>query len=212
VGAPSGRARAALACLLTAALALLAPPAPAGPPASASHGPVVLHIGDSFAAAGFAQALRPRFEALGLRYVVASKTSGFISTLPSALGLRSLLASYRPVLVLVTLGANDMTAFDPAGRGAAVRSLVASFGEVPCLWTLPPPWATASDKARALLPVIEREAAPCRTFDATPFADQIRRASDGVHPTAEGGAYWAAIFWAWLGVADPEAPPAGASP
>jgi lysophospholipase L1-like esterase len=166
-----------------------------------------LHVGDSFVYAGLAQALRPRFEAHGLRYFTASKTSAFVGTLPAAIGLRSLLASYRPALVLITLGANDMTAFDPESRAGAVRALVAAVGDVPCLWTLPPPW---NDKGLAALRVIEREAGPCRTFDASPIAERIRRGPDGIHPNAEGGALWAEAFWAWLGVADPQPAPAEA--
>ncbi len=214
--ASPARWRAALAATrglpaLAAALALLAPASPAAAPHPPSHGPIVLHVGDSFVASGLAQALRPRFEALGLRYFTASKTSAFIPTLPADVQLRKLVTSYRPVLVLITLGANDMTAFDPEGRASAVRSLVASLGPVPCLWTLPPPW-NDDGRAHALLRMIEREASPCRTFDATPFARQIRRTSDGIHPSHEGGAYWAEVLWAWLGVAPPETPPEGAPP
>ena len=190
------------AAALAAALALVASVAPAAPPRPAPRGPVVLHVGDSFVYAGLAQALRPRFEAFGLRYLTVSKTSAFIPTLPAAIGLRSLVASYRPALVLVTLGANDMTAFDPESRAGAVRSLVPSLGDTPSLWTLPPPW---NEKGRVVLRVIEREAPPCRTFDPTPVADRIRRGPDGIHPSPEGGAFWAEMFWAWLGVADPDA-------
>ncbi|HEU4533782.1 MAG TPA: SGNH/GDSL hydrolase family protein [Polyangiaceae bacterium] len=203
--AAAARGRLAPAALVAAALALLAPASPAAP-RPAPSGPIVLHVGDSFVASGLAQALRPRFEALGLRYFTAAKTSAFIPTLPADVRLRTLVANYRPVLVLITLGANDITAFDPEGRAAAVRSLVALLGPIPCLWTLPPPWKD-DERSRTLLRVIEREAAPCRTFDATPFAHQIRRTSDGIHPSAEGGAYWAEVLWAWLGVADPDPAP-----
>ena len=71
------------------------PPPPAAPP-PIPKGTVVLHIGDSFALAGFAQALKARMKALGVRYEVRAETSSFTTSFRRAVGITP--SDYRRAL------------------------------------------------------------------------------------------------------------------
>lgn len=157
---------------------------------------MVLHIGDSFTAAGFAQALRPKIEGGGRIYKVLYKTSAYTTTLPRELGLLEVIPQYKPALTIITLGANEIPLADANQRRGAVRRLAeqaSKFG--PCVWTLPPVWR---DDGNEILTVIREEAAPCKVFDVGALAREIPRQKDKIHPTAEGGAMWADAFWRWL--------------
>jgi len=179
---------------------LAAFPRPAQSADNIAPRPTVLHVGDSFVRAGLAQALKPRFEAFGVKYVSIAQTSAYIPTLFRDINFSKLRHVYHPALVIVTLGANEIAISDPEQRVGAIRRLVKSIGDVPCIWTLPPRW---NHQGGALLRVIEREAIPCRVFDPSSFAAQVDRARDGIHPSASGGAYWAKMLWSWLGAVEP---------
>src|SRR5262249_5473361 len=146
----------------------------------------VLHIGDSFALAGFAQALRPRMKALGVRYEVKSEQASYTTTWASKMEL--LVANFQPDLVIITLGANEVSNTDPPAHAYAVRRIVKGIAGRPCVWVAPPLWR----KDTGILDVIRENSAPCRFFDTdaivtTPIAKQ----RDKIHPNAEGGATWA---------------------
>jgi lysophospholipase L1-like esterase len=190
------RALAALA-LAAASLALFAAvpvPARADAPADCSGGTVV-HFGDSFVDAGLRQALGPRFAAEHTRYIVASKTSSWLSSWAGSVKLNELYWGWRPSLFIVTLGANELRA-DPAPRAALVRQIVREMHGTPCVWISIPLWPGMPPD---LNDMIRRESAPCRFFDSTVVESKIpRQAFDGAHPTMEGGAIWADAFWRWL--------------
>lgn len=167
--------------------------------------PVVLHVGDSFVASGFAQALRPRFEALGAKYVTQSVTSAYTTTLPRQVKLDSMMTVHKPVLAIVTIGANEMAMPIPEQHAHAVRNISKLIGTTSCVWALPPRW---TDKETGFRDVMKRESSPCRVHDPEAIAAQIERGPDKIHPTPKGGAAWAEHFWGWLneGVAAGEAP------
>src|SRR5262249_24881388 len=116
--------------------------APSEPPQSAPlpipPNTAVLHIGDSFALAGFAQALRPPMKALGVRFEVKSEQASY--TTPWAGKMELLVANFRPDLVIITLGANEVANTDPPAHAYAVRRIVKSIGGRPCVWVAPPLW------------------------------------------------------------------------
>ena len=187
-------------------VAKAAPTPPPIPPNTA-----VLHIGDSFVLAGFAQALKPRMKELGVRYQVKSEQSSY--TVTWAAKLERLVADTQPDLVIITLGANEVTNTDPPAHAPAVRRIVKIIGQRPCVWVSPPLWR----KDTGIIDVIRENTAPCRYFDSDALVPQpIPRQSDKIHPSRAGGAIWAAAVWAWLekeraasGVADPaRTPPA----
>ena len=165
--------------------------------------PVILHVGDSFTATGFAQTLRPKVEGLGKTYKVAYKTSAYTTTLPKDIGLADLITQYQPTLTIITLGANEIPLHDANLRRSAIKRIVAEvtrFGT--CVWTLPPTWR---EDGNEILDVIRAEAAPCKIYDPAAIAKTIPRKKDKIHPTPEGGAMWAEAFWKWLGENEPKA-------
>jgi lysophospholipase L1-like esterase len=170
-------------------------PADAGPaPPPIPKGTAVLHVGDSFALAGFAQALRPHMKALGVRYEVRSEQSSFTTTWSAKMD--RLVADTQPDLVIITLGANEVQNVDPAAHAPAVRRIVASIGDRPCVWISAPSWR----KDTGINDVIRENSAPCRFFDSDKLVTQpIERQADHIHPNEQGGAVWAEAFWAWLG-------------
>jgi lysophospholipase L1-like esterase len=189
----------ALAALAIAALPSIAHGDGSGPP------PVVLHVGDSFVASGFAQALKPKFQALGAKYVSNSQTSAYTTTLIRQVKLDSLITVNRPSLVILTIGANEMRMPLPEQHTHAVKNLTKLASATTCIWALPPRW---DDKETGILAIMKREAGPCRVHDPSAIEKSIPRGSDKIHPTAKGGQVWADAFWAWLmeGKQDGEVP------
>jgi len=175
----------------------VAPPAPIvkapAPPPPIPVGTAVLHIGDSFAVAGFAQALRPHMAALGVRYEVRAETSSFTTTWAGKMDL--LVSNTQPDLVIVNLGANEFSNTDPPAHAPAVRRIVKAIGNRPCVWVSPPSWR----KDTGITQVIRQNSAPCRFFDSDALVKTpIPRQSDKIHPSEAGGAIWAEVFWSWL--------------
>jgi hypothetical protein len=165
---------------------------PAKPP-PIPKGTVVLHIGDSFTHSGFAQALKPRFLALGTKYEVKAEQSSFTTTWSGKLG--PIVAATQPDLVIITLGANEVANTDPPAHAPAVRNIVRHLAGRPCVWVAPPLWA----KETGIMDVLRENSAPCRFFDSNTLVKQpIPRRGDKIHPTPEGGAIWADAFWEWL--------------
>jgi lysophospholipase L1-like esterase len=172
----------------------------------APKGPVtVIHVGDSFVASGFAQALKPKFAALGAKYIVNSQTSAYTTTLPRQVRLDSMLTVHKPVMVILTIGANEMAMPIPSQHAHAVKNLAKLASGTQCVFTIPPPW---DDKETGILDILAKESAPCRVFDARPIASTIARGPDKMHPSPKGGETWANAFWTFLmdGRPDGQAP------
>lgn len=168
------------------------PPPPSEPPPIPPN-TVVLHIGDSFLLAGFAQALKPRMKALGVRYEVRSEQSSYTTTWAGKMEL--LVQNTQPDLVIINLGANEIANTDPPTHASAVRRIVKGIAGRPCVWVSPPLWR----KDTGIINVIRENSAPCRFFDSDRLVPQpIPRIGDKIHPTILGGAEWAKAFWNWL--------------
>jgi lysophospholipase L1-like esterase len=158
----------------------------------------VLHVGDSFVDASFAQNLAPRFRESGARQVALAKTATYTTSWANDPDLDRWL-SRRPSLVLVTLGANEVDNLIPALHAGAVRATARKVGAVaPCIWIAPPMW---KDDSPGWLQVIHDHCAPCLFFDSDAvlggLAEHERR-GDRIHPNERGGARWADAFWSWL--------------
>ena len=186
--------------------ALATPPAAARPPPPPAESVVaepspppapklVLHLGDSMVGGygGLTRALEAKFKDLGSRWVKDWQEGVGIVMFDRGHRLDDLLAKHKPDLVILTLGANDVTIPHPAALAPSVRSLARkmSAGGRECYWTLPPMWR----KDTGILDVIKQNAAPCKVFDATGI--KIGRARDGIHPNDQGGAEWAEAFFAF---------------
>jgi hypothetical protein len=172
-------------------------------PAPIPRNTAVLHVGDSFVLAGFSQALKPRLKELGVRYEVRSEQSSYTVTWASKIEL--LVQNTQPDLVIITLGANEVSNTAPRSHAPAVRRIVKLVGARPCVWVTPPSWR----KDTGIIDVIRQNAAPCRVFDSDQLVGTpIPRQPDKIHPTREGGEIWATAFWSWL---QAERLPAGAA-
>lgn len=156
-------------------------------------GTAILHIGDSFVHGGFTQALRPKLEALGVRYEVHAEQS--TNSLDWAKRLPALVSSTQPDLVIVTLGGNEIASKHLDVQARAIRRIVETIGKRPCVWTTPPLWREED----GLFDTLQANLAPCRFFETDVIVGKpIPRRGDKIHPTAEGGAMWAEAFFSWL--------------
>ncbi len=154
---------------------------------------VVLNIGDSFLQAYFAQSLKPKLDALGARYEVKAEQATYTVTWAGKMDY--LLQTWKPDLVIINLGANELANIEPEKHAPAVRKIVAAVGEIPCVWVSPPSWR----KDTGILEVIRTNTAPCRFFNSdTQVPQPIPRQGDKIHPNKEGGQMWADAFWKWL--------------
>jgi hypothetical protein len=177
-----------------------APPTP-GPIASSGpareplpKGTRVLQIGDSFAAA-LGGELSKLFRDAGLRSTLEFKTASYIPNWSYEGDVPKFVASYRPDLVLITLGANEIEIPKPEERVKPIKHLVSALGGRPCVWILPPLWKPDT----GLLKVIRENVAPCRYLDSNALVHDLPRAKDNIHPNAEGRQIWAKVVFDWLG-------------
>lgn len=171
------------------------PPKPAdpGPPPTVPAGTTVLHIGDSMAGA-LGIALNEELKKAGVKGVLRFKTASFIPTWAWSKDLPVLLANHKPDLVLITLGANEVAIKDPEIRAKTIQKLVKALDGRPCVWIAPPLWAGDT----GLLPVIRRNAAPCRYMDTNAIVKDMPRLSDKIHPTMPARKEWARTVVDWL--------------
>lgn len=166
--------------------------APASPP-PITPGTTVLHIGDSFMGSGFTQALKPKLDALGVKYEVRGEDSSY--TVTWAPKMDKLIADTSPDLVILNLGTNEVANTDPPTHAPAIKRIIKSIGDRPCVWVSPPMWR----KDTGILNVIREASAPCRYFDSDRLVPEpIPRRGDKIHPTTKGGEIWANAFWSWL--------------
>jgi hypothetical protein len=145
-------------------------------------------------------------KALGVRYEVRAEQSSYTTTWAGR--MERLVKDTQPDLVIINLGANEISNTDPPTHAPAVRRIVKGIGGRPCVWVSPPLWR----KDTGILNVIRENSAPCRFFDSDIHVTQtIPRASDKIHPTPAGGAIWAGVFWDWLHAQRVPAEPEGSA-
>ena len=165
-----------------------APPVDPLPP-----GTTVLHVGDSFVHSGLTQALKPKLDALGVRYEVRAEKS--TNSLDWAKRVPELVASIKPDLVIVTLGGNEIGSQHLDVQARAVKRIVDAIGDRPCIWTTPPLWR----EEEGVFDTIAASLGHCRFFETDRVVGRfIPRRPDKIHPTPEGGAMWADALYGWL--------------
>jgi hypothetical protein len=98
---------------------------------------------------------------------------------------------YRPDIVFIALGSNELQARKPEQRAPLVKRMVEEIGARPAYWIGPPSWKPD----RGLLRVIEENFQPGRFYNASDL--QVTRQRDGKHPTPEGFAQWTELVWDW---------------
>jgi len=156
-------------------------------------GSLVLHIGDSFAAA-LGIDLGKRFKAVGVKNALEFKTASYIPNWSFGGDVPKFVERYHPDLVLITLGANEIEIPNPEQRAGAIRHLVGELGGRPCVWIAPPLWKPDT----GLMKVIRDNVAPCRYLDSNALVHDLPRGHDKIHPNAEGREAWAEIVFQWL--------------
>ncbi|MEO6601233.1 MAG: SGNH/GDSL hydrolase family protein, partial [Polyangiaceae bacterium] len=168
---------------------------PGGPSAASSlpAGTFVLQIGDSFADA-LGGRLGKMFRAVGVRSDLEFETPSYIPNWSYSAKLPKFLHSYRPDLVLITLGANELEIPHPDERVKPIKHLVSLLGGRPCVWIAPPLWKPDT----GLLKVLRENVAPCRYLDSNLLVHDLPRARDGIHPSLEGREIWAKAVFDWL--------------
>ncbi|MBX3258760.1 MAG: SGNH/GDSL hydrolase family protein [Labilithrix sp.] len=184
-----------------AAPAAIASSAPAETPSATAPAPVpkkyarVLHTGDSMVGGGLARALGPKFEADGVQYRRDVIESGTIHEFSQNDHLPKLIASFKPDLVLLTLGANHVPhSVDPEKEiGPYLPKLLKRVAGIDCYWIAPPIWKPSQAKFNQWL---SEHVAPCRFYDAS--ALEIARRPDKIHPNEKGGEVWADDFWKYF--------------
>jgi hypothetical protein len=154
----------------------------------------VLHIGDSFGGA-LGIELGKLLTARGVKNRLAFETSTYIPTWAWDSKLTSLLQSFKPDLVLISLGANELDNPEPTKRIPTIRHLVERIAPTPCVWVAPVLWASAKPQ---LLEVISKNIFPCVYLDSNAMVSTIPRMRDGIHPSMASRPDWAKAVLRWL--------------
>jgi lysophospholipase L1-like esterase len=157
-------------------------------------GTTVLHIGDSFAGA-LGIELNKVLEQAGVRSVLRFETSTYIPTWAFDKKLGQYLAQYKPELVLISLGANELQNPEPEKRIPLIHRLIERLGNRSCVWVAPVLWEGADKR---LLEVIRANVAPCVYLDGNTFILHMPRARDKIHPSMDARPDWAGIVARWL--------------
>jgi hypothetical protein len=165
------------------------PPGPELP-----KGTRILHVGDSFAGA-LGVELKKVFEAAGLESRLEFEKSTYIPTWAHSPKLQNVLRKYRPDLVLISLGANELEIPEPEKRAPLIQKLVKSLGETPCVWVAPVLWEGAKS---SLLDVIRANVGSCVYLDSNRLVTKMPRAGDKIHPSMAARPDWAAATARWL--------------
>jgi hypothetical protein len=174
---------------VSSAMSAAPPPPPAPAPKKYAR---VLQTGDSMVGGGLSLALRPMFEADGTKYHRDVIESGTIHEFAQNDHLPKLIASVKPDLILLTLGANHVPhSVDPDKElGPYLPKLLKRVAGIDCYWIAPPLWMASQAKFNEWL---REHVAPCRFYDGSSL--DIPRRPDKIHPNEKGGEVWAADFW-----------------
>jgi hypothetical protein len=154
----------------------------------------VLHVGDSFAGA-LGIELNKVLNAAGLESRLEFEKSTYIPTWAHGPKLARLMASFKPDLVLISLGANELENPEAQKRASLIQKLVKSLGATPCVWVAPVLWAGAKS---ALLDVIRANVGGCVYLDSNELVKKMPRAGDKIHPSMAARPDWAVATARWL--------------
>lgn len=106
--------------------------------------------------------------------------------------LDNFIRRYRPDLIMITLGSNELFLKNFNSRRPDVERLLAKIGNIPFLWISPPNWK--EDKGynafmKSILP-------PGTFFNSNNLV--LPRQKDHIHPTREGGVTWTDSIMKWV--------------
>ncbi len=186
---PTGNATAATTAAPTAAPLPIEPqPLP--------KGTTVLHVGDSMADA-LGQKLHWELKKHGIKSILRAKEATYIPEWAGyKMQFRQHLAMYKPDLVIITLGGNEVAMPDPKIRIPAIRKIVEAVGDRPCLWIAAPLWDGAPHTG--ILKVVRENCAPCLYVDTNKLIPDLKRLGDKIHPTIPERRRWAQFMIRWM--------------
>lgn len=154
----------------------------------------VLHIGDSFAGA-LGIELNKVLISAGVSGRLEFEQSTYIPTWAHSNKLAGILESFKPELIIISLGANELEIPEPEKRAPLVQKLVKSLGNTPCVWVAPVLWEGA--KAN-LLEIIRANVGSCVYLDSNQLIKRMPRARDKIHPSMASRPDWATVTARWL--------------
>lgn len=158
------------------------------------EGATVLIIGDSFADS-LGLGLKRKQDELGVRFVMQGEKATFIPEWASSKDVPGLVRFWKPDLVIISLGGNELHLKEPQIRASRIKKLVERVGDRPCVWVAPSLWG---NEEYGLLKVIEEHSKPCRYYDSNALAGELPRGGDGIHPDLVGQDRWAKALLEWL--------------
>ena len=95
------------------------------------------------------------------------------------------LQKYRPTIIIVTLGSNELYINSPHQRTPYIEKIVSKIGSTPYLWVSPP----RTNSSTGISDVIRQTVGDDRFFDSRHLT--LERGSDNIHPTAGAAHVWA---------------------
>lgn len=150
----------------------------------------ILLTGDSMSE-GIGWSFRDKVEAAGGKLIVQPVYSSTTVKWQAEGLLSQYIAKYRPDIVFIALGSNEIFTSDMQTRGAAVRSITAELGDIPAYWIGPPSWKPD----RGIVNTIEENFRPGYFYNSNSLV--VPRRKDGAHPTVEGYVTWTELIWKW---------------
>jgi len=189
------------ATLLLCSLVLSAPVAPGARPPGFSYatprvtrhfkGKTVLFVGDSMIVTGLDIWARNWVQRNGGTYRRHYHSSSTTQTWATTRALEYALQRYKPHIVFIVLGANELFISKPQRRARYVRVILRKLGKRPYRWIGPPGWAPDTGIIKVLAHTV-----PAGRF--YPFnGRRISRAADGKHPSLTGSRTWAQDIFTW---------------
>lgn len=161
-----------------------------GPPRVSVATDRLLLIGDSLAV-GLGPGMSRTAKAAGIPFDYTAVSGSRIGQWANSSQLKLELTTFKPTVVLVCLGTNDVYANDYPE--AAVRKLLTVIGDRKVYWIGMP--SLPKDISSVMSAIFQRVSG-LDYFHSEQL--DIPRQPDGVHPTGEGYSVWNRAIWEWL--------------
>lgn len=175
----------------------------------------VLLIGDSLAV-GLATPLGALARDMGLAFLATATVGTRIDQWAQSEPLKATLESFKPTVVIVSLGTNDAYMLPPPDVGkrqapyldTLLRAINAGFthsedygmGPRAIVWLAPPTLPPAASSLAPVRALIESQATILNRRISIFPSDRLTlaRGPDGIHPVVSAYAAWAGAIWQWL--------------
>lgn len=153
-------------------------------------GKTFIIIGDSMAE-GLAWTMREKIEKAGGKFFSEPYYSSTTVKWADEHRMAQMMEKYKPDIVWITLGSNEVIVPGVEGRASAVKTITEEIGDRPAYWIGPPSWKP--DKG--IVKVIESNFRPGYFYNSNDL--KVPRNRDGAHPTKDGFKTWVELLWAW---------------